>query len=65
MTEGFSTGPGYDWEVAYRFDDGEPGTMRVFGQIRVEDAISEARFSLDGLNHMNVGTYEITSVART
>ncbi len=40
-------GPGYDWLVTYQFDDEPIETMSVFGQIRIEDAIAEARFSFD------------------
>lgn len=37
--------PGWNWEVDYE-SDGERDTMIVFGQIRIEDAIVEARRSL-------------------
>ena len=37
--------PGYDWLVTYRFDDEPPETMVVWGQIKIEDAILEARRS--------------------
>lgn len=56
---------GPDWEIDYRFDEDESvETMLVFGQIKVEDAIKEARYSLDGANGMNVGEYEILAVRR-
>jgi hypothetical protein len=38
--------------------------MSVFGQMTAEDALKEARYSLDGINDMNAGTYEITAVRR-
>ena len=42
----FTKPPGWDWAVDYQCDDGEIDTMLVFGQLRVEDAILEARRSL-------------------
>lgn len=38
-------GPGYDWVITYQFDDEPVESMSVFGQIRIEDAIAEARLS--------------------
>jgi hypothetical protein len=43
----FSKGPGYDWQITYKFDDEPIETMVVWGQIRIEDAILEARRSFD------------------
>jgi hypothetical protein len=42
----FEKGPGWDWEVFYDAGEGEE-VMMVFGQIRIEDAISEARWSFE------------------
>jgi hypothetical protein len=58
-------GTGHDWNVHYTFADEEPEVMTVFGAMTVERAISEARYSLDGINGMNKGTYEITKVERS
>lgn len=55
----YEKGPGHDWSVRYQFDDDEPEEMLVFGQIAIEEALKEARYSLDGINGMNVGTYRI------
>ena len=41
----FSKSPGWDWEVHYESGDAVE-TMLVFGQLRIEDAILEARRSL-------------------
>ncbi len=38
-------GPGYDWLVTYQFEDDLEETMTVWGQIKIEDAIMEARRS--------------------
>lgn len=46
MTTIFSRAPGWDWEVHYQSDDDAVETMLVFGKMRIEDAISEARLSL-------------------
>lgn len=43
----FSRGPGHDWLVTYQFDDDPIETMVVWGQIKIEDAIAEARLSFD------------------
>ena len=40
-------GPGYDWVITYQFDDEPIDTMSVWGQIKIEDAILEARHSFD------------------
>lgn len=56
--------PGWDWIVTYQFDDGGIEEMSVFGQRTMEDAVREARFSLDGINNMNVGKYAILGVMR-
>lgn len=42
----FEKGPGYDWIVTYEDDDGVE-EMSVFGQIKIEDALTEARRSFD------------------
>ena len=42
---GFEKSPGYDWLATYRFEDEPPETMVVWGQIKIEDAILEARRS--------------------
>lgn len=43
----FSKAPGHDWEVDYVCEDGVLDTMSVFGRIRIEDALAEARYSLE------------------
>lgn len=40
-------GPGWDWAVTYQWEDEEPEVLGVFGCITIEDAIKEARYSLD------------------
>jgi len=40
-------GPGYDWLITYDFDGEGIETMTVFDQVRIEDAILEARRSFD------------------
>lgn len=42
----FTRSPGWDWEVDYEDADGDRDTMLVFGQLRIEDALREARLSL-------------------
>lgn len=42
-------GPGYDWAVTYRWEDGTTGTMSVFGVVSIDKAIQEARWSLEPL----------------
>jgi hypothetical protein len=61
----FEKGPGHDWYIEYQFDDDERQEMSVFGCMTAEKALEEARFSLNGLNNMNVGTYEILAVRRS
>ena len=55
---------GHDWAVRYKFEDEPEETMDVFGCMTVEDAAKEARYSLDGVNGMNAGTYEIQAIER-
>jgi hypothetical protein len=57
-------GPGHDWTVTYQFEDDEPQEMSIWGCMTAEKALEEARFSLNGINDMNVGTYEILAVTR-
>jgi len=45
MTE-FTKSPGWDWAIDYEDEDGASETMLVFGKIRIDDAIEEARRSL-------------------
>lgn len=40
-------GPGWDWLVTYQWEDGQTDAIAVFGFIKIEDAIAEARYSLD------------------
>lgn len=47
MPTSIEKSPGWDWEVDYEDEDGTVETMSVFGQIRVEDAVAEARHSLN------------------
>ena len=60
----FVKGPGHDWVVAYQFVESKPDEMLVFGCMTAEKALEEARFSLNGVDDMNVGTYEIFAVTR-
>lgn len=46
MTTIFSKAPGWDWEVHYQSGDDAVETLLVFGRLRIEDAILEARRSL-------------------
>ena len=39
--------PGWDWAVPFEWEDGGQDFMSVFGCITIEDAIKEARYSLD------------------
>ena len=39
-------GPGWDWLVSYEWEDGQTDDVAVFGCIKIEDAITEARHSL-------------------
>jgi hypothetical protein len=39
-------GPGYDWSVTYRWEDGKIDTLSVFGVLTIEKAIEEAHDSL-------------------
>lgn len=56
--------PGHDWTVRYRFDGEEAEAMTVFGCLTIEEAAKEARYSLDGIDDMNAGTYEIFAIER-
>jgi hypothetical protein len=56
---------GYDWAVTYRWEDDEPETMSVFGVMTVEEAVAEARFSLDAPHgEADWPGYEILAVVR-
>jgi hypothetical protein len=58
-------GAGYDWVVTFRWEEDEPETMSVFGVLTVEDAVREARYSLDApAGEVDWPGYEILSVAR-
>lgn len=51
---------GPDWMVHYTdHDTGEPSVVTVFGSPTIDDALKEARFSLDAL-HQN--WYTITQI---
>jgi hypothetical protein len=41
-------GLGWDWAVTYQWEDEKPDVVSVFGCLTIEDAIREARYSLDG-----------------
>jgi hypothetical protein len=41
-------GPGWDWAVHCEWEDGTTDVVSVFGQLKIEDVIREARYSLDG-----------------
>lgn len=66
------TPPGYDWRIRYRYEDEPEEVMNVFGRIKVEDALVEARSLLDSspdfekgkITDDNAGTYEILCVER-
>jgi len=45
MTQ-FTKSPGWDWAVDYEDENGQRETVLVFGKIRIDDAIEEARRSL-------------------
>lgn len=45
MTQ-ITKGPGWDWAIDYEDQDGARDTMLVFGRVRIDDAIEEARLSL-------------------
>ncbi len=58
--------PGHDWLVTYRWEDGEPETMSVFGVMTIEEAIEEARFSLSPIgDDPEWPGYEILAIVRT
>jgi hypothetical protein len=38
---------GYDWVITYQYDDEPVYEMSVYGQMKIEDAIREARDSFD------------------
>ncbi len=50
-------GPGWDWLVSYEWEDGQTDDVAVFGCITIEDAIAEARYSLEagGLGYAILG----------
>ena len=52
----FTKSPGWDWAIDYVCEDGDADTMVVFGQLRVEDAIAEARMSLS-FNFFRLDTF--------
>jgi hypothetical protein len=39
---------GYDWTVYYEHEEDQLEEMTVFGQATIEDAVTEARYSLRG-----------------
>ena len=39
--------PGHDWLITAEYEDGETNEVSVFGQIRIEDAVKEARLSFE------------------
>ena len=41
-------GPGWDWAVTYQWEDQEADIVSVFGCLTIEEAIKEARYSLEG-----------------
>lgn len=57
--------PGHDWIVTFCWEDGEPETMSVFGVMTIEDAVKEARYSLEPIeDDLDWPGYEILSIAR-
>ena len=50
--------PGWDWAVTFEWEDGGQDVMSVFGCIMIEEAIKEARYSLDagGLGYSILAT---------
>ena len=46
-------GPGWDWSVLYRWEDGTTDIVSVFGVLTAEMAIQEARWSLEPLKMPN------------
>jgi len=66
MTAEIEKGLGHDWTVFYR-DGDEPEilSMSVFGVLRIEDAVEEARWSLEASPSGIANTdYVILSVTR-
>lgn len=62
-------GPGYDWLARYRFDDGFEDVIAIFGVLTVEEALQEARYSLESIKEPDgtwraVMPYDILSVHR-
>lgn len=55
---------GHDWSVRYQFYEEPIEEMSVFGCITVEEAIRDARRSLNGIGDMNEGIYAILAVER-
>jgi hypothetical protein len=57
--------PGHDWFVTYRWEDDEPEMMSIFGVMTIEEAIQEARFSLNApQGEADWPRYEILAVKR-
>ena len=40
-------GPGWDWLVKYEWEEGDQDVLSVFGCLTIEEAVKEARYSLD------------------
>lgn len=60
MTPEIETAPGHHWSIWYRLD-GPMEVMSVFGVMTVEEAIAEARWSLENEED---GQAEILAVVR-
>lgn len=57
--------PGYDWTITFQWEDGEPEAMAVFGVLTIEEAVREARSSLESIEEdPEWPGYEIIAVAR-
>lgn len=58
--------PGSDWDIYYMYLDGERDCMSVFGSATPEDAIAEARYSLNALceSEAEKDQFEILAVVR-
>ncbi len=58
--------PGHDWTVTFRWEDGEPELMSVFGAMTIEKAVKEARYSHDpdDPNDPDWPSYEILAIVR-
>lgn len=58
--------PGADWDIYYMYLDGECDCMSVFGSATPEEAIAEARWSLNATcrSDEEMDLFEILAVVR-